>query len=498
MRRRSLVLITVDCLRADHVGFLGYQRPTTPCLDSLAETSQVFQEALATGSPTYYSFPGIMASRYPLALGRETIGLSRNETTLATCLKHAGYRTAAFTGGNPYLSRHFGYDSGFDHFEDFLHPLTENESSTSGPRRTVTFVNQQIARACHTVRPLRAAYNELYFRYGSWKTLNSQRSLDQLRPYPSADTVVNGACEFLAKGCESPFFLWLHFMDAHAPYFPPPEGLARMDRRFDSRQIRYLNLWWKRDDLPASSFAAHLGEVIDLYDAGIRWVDSQIQRLCNQLRALRLWDNCVLAITADHGEEFLDHGGRFHRTTSLAQELIRVPLLIHEPGHSSHFVTTPFSLLNLAPTLLNSLGVDAPRGFRGRSYRSQVSEDDPIAISECVADCNNPWISRNRIGPRLMSLRLGQHKLVFDFQNATDRLFNLERDPGELHPLPRDHSKPIRCRLLEAARKHVEEAASSNAELKIAARINELGLQSIKTRETTEDCESPALIEAPV
>jgi arylsulfatase A-like enzyme len=498
MKRRSLVLITVDCLRADHVGFLGYQRATSPCLDHLAKASTVFQEAVATGSPTYYSFPGIMASRYPLALGRETIGLWRNESTLATCLKNAGYRTAAFTAGNPYLSRRFGYDSGFDHFEDFLHPRTENPLSTAGSRSAVTYLNQQIARACHRVRPLRAAYNEAYFRYTSWKALNSGRSLDQLRPYPSADTVVDAACEFLKMETENPVFLWLHLMDAHAPYSPPPEALALMGKRFNSRQIRYLNLWWNRNDLRAPSFTAHLEDVIDLYDAGIRWVDSQIQRLCNQLRALRRWDNCVLAVTADHGEEFLDHGGRFHRTTSLAQELIRVPLLIHEPDDSAHHVTTPFSLLNLAPTLLNSLGVGVPRSFRGRAYPSHVSDDDEIAISECVTDCNNPWNSRNRIGPRLMSLRLGQHQLVVDFQNAADRLFDLERDPGELHPLPRDHSKPIRCRLLEAARRHVSEASSSNAELKISARINEMGLQSVKSDVGREEYSSPALLEAPV
>lgn len=498
MKRRSLVLITVDCLRADHVGFLGYPRPASPCLDTLAKASTVFHEAVATGSPTYYSFPGIMASRYPLALGRETIGLWRNENTLATCLKKAGYRTAAFTAGNPYLSRRFGYDSGFDHFEDFLHPPTENPSSTGGSRSAVTFLNQQIARACHRVRPLRAAYNEAYFRYTSWKALNSGRSLDQLRPYPSADTVVDGACEFLKEETENPVFLWLHFMDAHAPYFPPPEALALMGKRFDNRQIRYLNLWWKRDDLRPSLFTAHFKDVIDLYDAGIRWVDSQTQRLCDQLRALEIWDDCVLAVTADHGEEFLEHGGRFHRTTSLAQELIHVPLLIHQPDNSAHHVTTPFSLLNLAPTLLNCLGVEVPRSFRGRPYPSHVSDDDEIAISECVADCNNPWNSRNRIGPRLLSLRLGQHKLVVDFQNATDRLFDLERDPGELHPLPGDHSKPIRCRLLEAARKHVSEVSSSNAELKITARINEMGLQSVKPDDAGEDCPSPALIEAPV
>ena len=113
---RSLVLITVDCLRADHVGFLGYNRPTTPFLDALATESLVFSNAIVAGAPTYYSFPAIMASRYPLALGRDVVGLAPDEPTLASALNQAGYATAAFLAGNPYLSRRFGYHAGFDTF----------------------------------------------------------------------------------------------------------------------------------------------------------------------------------------------------------------------------------------------------------------------------------------------------------------------------------------------------------------------------------------------
>src|SRR5947209_11994189 len=96
---RSLILITIDCLRADHVGFLGYGRPTTPLLDSLAAESFVFSNAIAAGTPTYYSFPTIIASRPPLALGREVIGVAPGETTIASTLQEAGYATTAFLAG---------------------------------------------------------------------------------------------------------------------------------------------------------------------------------------------------------------------------------------------------------------------------------------------------------------------------------------------------------------------------------------------------------------
>src|SRR5207245_8690418 len=107
----SLILISVDCLRADHVGFLGYGWPTTSFLDSLAAESFVFSNAIAAGTPTYYSFPAIMASRPPLALGREVIGVAPGETTLASTLQDAGCATAACVAGTPYLSPRFRYDS---------------------------------------------------------------------------------------------------------------------------------------------------------------------------------------------------------------------------------------------------------------------------------------------------------------------------------------------------------------------------------------------------
>src|SRR4029453_5020986 len=119
MRAQSLILLTVDCLRADHVGFLGYSRPTTPFLDSLAEESFVMPNAIVGGVPTYYSLPSILASRHPLALGRDVVGLAPGEMSLPEALKKAGYDTAAFVAANPYISPFFGYDQAFDTSYDF-------------------------------------------------------------------------------------------------------------------------------------------------------------------------------------------------------------------------------------------------------------------------------------------------------------------------------------------------------------------------------------------
>ena len=115
-KKRNLVFVTVDCLRADHVGFHGYGVPTTPFLDSLAGQSVIYERAIVAGLPTYYSFPAIFAARSPFRYGRDVLGLVSEDETLATALRSEGWRTAAFTAGNPYLTGRFGYDRGFDRF----------------------------------------------------------------------------------------------------------------------------------------------------------------------------------------------------------------------------------------------------------------------------------------------------------------------------------------------------------------------------------------------
>jgi arylsulfatase A-like enzyme len=167
-KRKSIVLVTVDCLRADHVGFMGYQRPTTPFLDSLAGEGIVVPNAIVAGAPTYYSLPAILASRYPLALGRDLLGLSLDEPTLASCLKQAEYATAAFTAANPYISRRFGYDHGFDTFRDYLHDEPEplaSEDPNSPPAGLASRLNRKFQKVRPALGPLAAVYDELYFRY---------------------------------------------------------------------------------------------------------------------------------------------------------------------------------------------------------------------------------------------------------------------------------------------------------------------------------------------
>ncbi len=138
---QNLILVTVDCLRADHLGCYGYPLATTPFLDRLSLEGWRFERAVVAGTPTYYSFPAILASRYPLSLGRNVVGLAPGEATLASSLRQAGYATAAWIAGNPYLSHRDRYHQGFDQAEDFLadrrSPLdAPSEAGGPGPFRS--------------------------------------------------------------------------------------------------------------------------------------------------------------------------------------------------------------------------------------------------------------------------------------------------------------------------------------------------------------------------
>lgn len=483
----SILLVTVDCLRADHVGFMGYRRPTTPFLDSLAAQSFVFPAAIVAGAPTYYSFPSILASRYPLALGRDQIGLAPGEESLATVLKNAGYATAAFCAGNPYLSRRFGYEQGFDKFEDHLTtdvgPLTDTDHAASADGRWLTKLNRKLESASHRLGPMGALYNELYFQYCQRWASTPAASLDQLRRFPAADILVNQSLDWLRSIGDTPFFLWLHFMDPHAPYYPKQAALEAMgEGKLTATRARYVNAYWNRSDLDQAGFAHHRNAIINLYDAGIRWVDIQLARLIDHLHKSDRWDRCAFAFTADHGEEFLEHGGRYHPPNRLLEELVHVPLLMRVPGAATKpFSKSPFSQLHLAPTLLAAAGIPAPDSFQGKSLWQSVCQGtnwDAPAIAECVARCTNPFRAENRRGPRLLMVRDERFKLILQFDPRADLLYDLEADPQERSLLPAQSAKPVRRRLLEIARDHLRRSQSQqNLEARLRSRLRDLQLE---------------------
>ncbi len=454
----NLILVTVDCLRADHLGCYGYRLPTTPFLDRLSRTSWRFERAIVAGTPTYYSFPAILASRYPLSLGRNVVGLAPGEATLATGLRQAGYTTAAWIAGNPYLSARERYHQGFDLAEDFL--SDRREPPVDVGRRPFRSSGARLKRLLRALlgsgRTGTHLYRELIFFYWCWWGRQRPGEMTRARQYPAADAVVGQAREWLRERAAEPFFLWLHMMDPHHPYFPPEEGLAllgRSDLTADRAQV--LNALWGREDVSRRRLDRHRDEILALYDAGIRWVDDQIGELVSDLRAAGRWERTLFALTADHGEEFLDHGGRYHYPVRLSPELTRVPLLIHGPAVGGE-VPGLFSLIDLAPTLLDMLDVESPPTFSGESrWRRNGFEPRPYAVTECVFDRRQPWAESGRDGARLVAIQNQEHKLVVNFATGDEQLFDLVADPGETSPLAEGAALPAHRKLLAALRQHL-------------------------------------------
>jgi arylsulfatase A-like enzyme len=485
MKRKSIVLVTVDCLRADHVGFMGYRRPTTPFLDSLAAESFIFPSAVVAGAPTYYSLPAVLASRYPLALGRDVVGIAPGEVTLQSILRQFGYATGAYSAANPYISARFGYEQGFDKFFDFLNgdatTASEDVPQVSG-NGWASRLNQRVQQSRRSLGPLGVIYDELYFRYCQRITPKPD-SLDALRRFPAADTIVDHASAWLASIGSAPFFLWLHLMDPHSPYYPKAEATSLMGQEATTPyRARHINAFWNRSNLGPRRFARHRDEVLNLYDAGIRWVDKQLARLIDTLRRANLWENCIFALTADHGEEFLDHGGRYHPPLRLMEELIHVPLLLRAPGVRKQQVSdAPFSLLDLAPTLLEAAEITTPSDFQGTSRWPQIRhglDHESVAITECVAGCTNPFHRKDRMGPRVLSIREERFKLILNFDPAREWLYDLEADPGEQAPLNATAEKAVRRRLLEIAREHLHNSARlQDGKQRLRTRLRDLRLE---------------------
>jgi arylsulfatase A-like enzyme len=268
-------------------------------------------------------------------------------------------------------------------------------------------------------------------------------------------------------------------MDPHHPYYPPEEALTALGTPMSSQRARFLNSFWVRENVSVRRLQRYRDPVISLYDAGIYWVDRQLARLVNELKQSGRWDQSLFALTADHGEEFLEHRQRYHSPVNLHEPLIRVPLLLHAPGpKDARFTNATFSLLHLAPTLLDAIGVKPAAGFQGQTYWSRISANDlpdEPAVVECVDGCNNPLYRKERVRHRLLAVRGRTLKLVVNFRDKTDSLYDLERDPGENSPLASNSFPTKRIRLLQIASNHIQSAHKKrDAELRFRAMMRDL------------------------
>ncbi len=387
--RPNVVLILADTTRADRMSLYGYPRMTTPKLAARATSAVVFEAARSQASCTFPSVNSILTSRQPFHFYDQPLGrwsIPDRMPTLAAILAANGYATFAVSASEVVratpskVNKVGGYGAGFATFDE----------SCAGQ-----------SAAC-----------------------------------------VGGRAVALARAATQPFFAYLHYMDPHHPYQAPPgwrhfaKPMATLDprlRRGDPGRI--LAAIYKHRQ-PGDQFRAQIPPLSDAYDDEIRYLDAALDRTLDELRAIGGTRDTLVVFASDHGEDFLEHDDLMH-CRSLHETSIHVPLVMWLPGVAGRRVAAPVQNLDIVPTLLDYLGIDAtPFGLEGRSLRAAI-DGDPAAAD----------VPTYAAQSALRAVVRGKDKLVYHLERDEARLFDLAADPGEQHDLA--HERPAELRALE-------------------------------------------------
>ncbi|HKO48415.1 MAG TPA: sulfatase-like hydrolase/transferase [Polyangiaceae bacterium] len=355
LRQRDFLLISVDALRADHLGNYGYTRPTTPRIDALAKDAVVFDHAYAATPHTSYSITSLMTGKYmrPLLLQ----GIAQDSDTWAGLLRTYGYRTAAF-----YPPAVFFIDP--DRFQSFRD----------------TFLG---------------------FEYRWVEFAEGARRVQQLSAY------LESAPE------DKRLFAWVHLFAPHEPYENHPQFA------FGERDL-------------------------DRYDSEVRFADETVGALVSAFRARR--PNAVVILTADHGEEFGEHGGHYHGT-SVYEEQVRVPLIISAPGAARpRRIAEPVQTIDLLPTLLTALDIPKPPRLRGRDLGPLLAEKREPGAGLVLAETDEQTL-----------LGQGSLRLICARKLGACKLFDLAHDAQQERDISADSAKAfgeLRAQLKEFGASH--------------------------------------------
>lgn len=325
---RNVVLLTVDALRADHCSCYDYDRKTTPFLDSLADAGVRVIDAFSASSHTREAIPAMLSGQYPhRAVGADF----RLAADSLPELLPSEYRTGAFHS-NPFLSRAYGFDAGFDAFDDDLF---------LGNRRYLAL---------------------------------AQRLFDKLRDrhYAPAETINSRATSWLDGLDGGPFFLWNHYMDPHGPYHPPADYADTFGPTTDGARAA-KQLYHRATSRPNEISDAERRELIDSYDAEIRYLDDCLADFIDTLESMGLREETLVIVTADHGDAFGEEG-RFGHPRHLLDALVCVPMVLDGPTVPPTEVAGPASLLDVAPTILEVAGVSTADAFPGTALQRQWHE----------------------------------------------------------------------------------------------------------------------------
>lgn len=381
---KRVVFIVVDTLRADALSCLGGEGVSTSGIDRLAGESIVFEQAYAPTPWTIGSLSSIMTGLSALVHNTTDItsNLPDEFDTLAERMQEQGYLTWAI--GSNLLVRRRNLEQGFAGFDFF----PRREDCSLGGRILARLMPVQFASEVST--------NDITDRAICWLQDNDKKD----------------------------FFLWLHYFDPHGPYTPPEEYLpnraapAGMTTAFD--ELADIRGGWLKLSPEQRKW------VRALYDSEVRYVDKNVGRLLEHLRQAGLYEDSLIVLTSDHGDEFWEHDG-FDHGHSLYNELLRVPLMIKLPGHiESKRVSEAVSLESVMPTILDICGIEYDRDYqRADALVGYWSADRPAPDARPIVGAG-------------VVLYEEQESVVFDgmkyisfLSSGREELYDLVSDPGE-------------------------------------------------------------------
>lgn len=394
----NVLLIILDTVRAASLSAYGYPLPTTPTLEAEAERGVVFEHAWSTSAWTLPAHASIFTGRYPNELSTGwKMPLDDTHPTLAERFASHGYSTAGFVANLMYTTRDGGLQRGFAHYEDY--PVSVS----------MAVANSWLARLIASkLRPWLGNDQKLVRKHARSVNRDFLRWLD-------------------GQG-ERPFFVFLNFMDAHAPYLPADSFSGRFGPAREGRAMHDLSTHrdWSAAEIDSERAA---------YDGSIAWLDAQLGHLFEELGTRGVLDNTILVITSDHGEQFGEHGLMDHGN-SLYRPLLEVPLLVVWPGRlpAGVRVDTPVSLRDV-PATITDLAFGRAE-LPGRSLAPLWAGGDVVpspVLAELQQGIRSPaWLPVSR--GDMQSLVVGGHHYIRN-GDGREELYDLSVDPQERRDL---------------------------------------------------------------
>ncbi|NJE12846.1 sulfatase [Thermococcus sp. LS2] len=387
---KNVILITIDSLRADHLRPYGYYIET-PNIDELASQGILFRNAYANSPGTPSSFQAILTSTYPMMYGGYG-KMSKHRPYLPSILKSCidNIYTIGITS-NPYLSHYYGYNRGFDYFYDGFQD-----------EHTSTLISRGLKFLKHLLEP---------------------------SPYVVGSTLNEIAKKQLLKAKTKRFFLWIHYMDVHFPYFYK----SKLRNLVFHRKIHKLNslildvIYDKTNSVDENT----LRDLIYLYDEGIQRVDEYIGDLISFLKKNDLLDDTLLILVSDHGDEFMEHGGLAH-TPKLYNELLHIPLIISNPSLKKQKCRKVVDQLDIVPTISKALGCPISPKWLGNPLFDQNKIDSKMKEKVVISEVANTSISdKISLDEWRVSILKGKWKLHYYHKTKSIELYDTSRDPQE-------------------------------------------------------------------